>query len=365
MERQYVLRGIDHFSKEKSEEFWRRKQNHQLSLLIIGISTTRACNYRCNYCYSARSRAAGQKLTLEEQKEIIDQAAELGAKTVLICGDGEPSLDRDLVGIVEHSHKRELYCVIVTNANALGNDKVAQAVYGMSAGEFTAFLWEHGTSLMIKMDSLEENKYEEIVGVLGSYPQFRKACDNVFEAGFGQTAVQAHGRLVTRVTFVTVVAKLNFFEPSLLREFAHQHNAQYICKFPSFLGNAKSNSKLFFPPWEEATVWLRENYVRKMSDKPETFTTDGIHCGAWHYGAVVGDSGDIRLCYSATCPDNYVIGNIREKPLAKLLRKREEMFKELLMRGQSCYIKGVQYQSAADITPDKQRMIKQYFGHIL
>jgi len=365
MQRQYLLRGLDHFSNEEIEQLWRKRQDHQLFLLIIGISTTRACTYRCNYCYSVGSRATGRKLRLEEQRGVIDQAVELGAKTVLICGDGEPTLDKDLVGIIEHAHRQGLYSVIVTNANTLGNDKVAQAVHGMSARDFAIFLWEHGASLMVKMESLEEDKYEEIVGVKCSYSQFRKACDNIFEAGFDRATVQANGQLLTRMAFVTVVSKLNFFEPCPLRKFAHQHNAQYICKFPSLLGGAELNKKLFFPPWEETTIWLRENYIRKMSDKPETFTTDGIHCGAWHYGVVVGDSGDIRLCYSATCPDKYVIGNIREKPLTELLCKREKTFKELLVRGHSCYIKEIQYQSAADVSSDKQQMVKQYFSHIL
>jgi MoaA/NifB/PqqE/SkfB family radical SAM enzyme len=280
---------------------------------------------------------------LDEQKNIIDQASEMDAKSVLICGDGEPTLDKDLLGIVEHASSKGMYSVIVTNGNIFGNDELSMKVYGISSDELVDFFHRNKASFIFKLESLDEELYENIVGVKGSFKQLMEGLDKIYKKGFCETTDFDDGTKLTRISFSAVISKQNFHQVPKLKEYAHQHNAQFICKFPSFIGQAEMNKEQFFIPTEDATLWLRENYVRVYSEKPETLTTDSLHCGAWSYGAVVGESGDIRLCYSATCPSQNSVGNIREESLKKLLEKREKIFARLLTKGEPCHIKRSQY----------------------
>lgn len=343
MEKRFVLRGLDSFLPEENEEIWDARQAGNLRINIIGLSTTDDCNYKCLYCYGSVYQGSGKKLNLEEQSEIIDQAAELGAKSVLICGNGEPTVDRDLVGIVKKAAEKGMYSVVVTNANAFGNDRVANKVHGMSARELTGKLYELGGSLIVKMETLDRDLYEKIVNIEGSFEKFENALNNIYECGFNQLEMRGDDLPMTRLAFSCVVSKLNFLEIPGLKEYSTSHNAQFIAKFPSFIGRAEDNQGLFFAPNEEGTLWLRENYVRRFSEKPETLTTDELHCGVWSYGAVTGPDGEMRLCYSADVPDDAPIGNVRDSSLADLLMKREETFIELLLRGESCHIKREQY----------------------
>lgn len=342
LNKEYRLYGIDHFTDEENEQFWENRENGKVSLHIIGISTTSACNYRCNYCYGDHIDDK-QKMTIDEYKSLIDQAYELNAKSVLICGDGEPTVDRDLVEIVRHAHTKGMYSVIVTNGNVFGNDSLAQNIYHMSSDELVDAFYENGASFVLKLETLDEQLYETTVGVKGSFRQFMDGFDKLYKRGFMSTTKYGDGTKLTRVSLTGVISKANFNEVPMLKSFAHSHDAQFICKFPSFVGNAAANKELFFSPTESSTLWLRENYIRMYSEKPETLTTDTIHCGAWSYGVVVGVTGDIRLCYTATCPSGRSVGNIRDESLHDLLKKREGIYAKLLTRGEPCHIKRKQY----------------------
>jgi len=349
MKKTYCVQGIDHFTKKDNEVFWSKKERGELALQIIGLSCTSACNYCCNYCYGQAYNRKGQKLTLEEQISILDQAKEIGAKSVIICGDGEPTIDKDLIGIVEHCKKLGMPCVIVSNGNIFGNDKLAKKIFGIDSTELVHSFYRNGASFVLKLDSLIPQIYEQIVGVKGSFAQFKEGCEKAFEMGFNKIHKNEDGYLVTRIAFTTVVSKLNFVELPELRRFAHSHSCQYICKFPSFVGNAIKNRPLFFPPTEETTIWLRENYLTTVSEKPETVTTDHIHCGVWHYGMVIGETGDVRLCYTAPCSEKMRVGNIRDSSLRGLLQKRLELFEDMLNRGESCHIKRQMYQKPKSV----------------
>jgi MoaA/NifB/PqqE/SkfB family radical SAM enzyme len=343
----FCVQGIDHFSRAENEGFWKKKASGKISLQIIGLSTTSACNYKCNYCYGTAYKREGKKLSLEEQKSILDQAKEIGATSAVICGDGEPTVDKDLVGIIRHCKELGMFSAVVSNGNIFGNNELSQKIYGMNSDELVNEFYENDASLVLKMDSMVPEVYENIVGVKGSHANFKKGLDMIFEKGFNKTYKNSDGFPVTRIAFTAVASKQNFLELAKMRRYANENNCQFICKLPSFVGSAVDNKNLFFSPSEETTIWLRENYLPTISEKPETVTTDELHCGVWHYGAVVGETGDIRLCYTAPCPPKMRVGNVREKSLKELLKIRAKVFGNKLNRGESCHIKRKMYQAKA------------------
>ncbi len=207
-------------------------------------------------------------------------------------------MTKDLCGIIEHASSKGMYSVVVSNGNIFGNEKLANTVFNKSCDELVDFFYNHQASFIFKLETLDEQLYEKIVGVKGSFRQFMNGMDRVFRKGFTEIKEYGDGTRLTRIAFSGVISKQNFHEVPELKEFANKNHAQFICKFPSFIGNTQLNKELFFIPTEDSTLWLRENYIRMYSEKPETLTTDYLHCGAWSYGVVVGETGDIRLCYT-------------------------------------------------------------------
>src|SRR3989338_1705293 len=194
-DKEFVVRGLDDFSQYELDEFWDKKksfrqgQTDNVPILVLGLSTKDACNYTCIFCYGPefRGKKGGTPLTLDEQKRLIDEGTEMGARTVIYCCNGEPTIDEHLVEMVSHTHKNGLISVVVTNGFVIGNDEQAQRFHGMNAREFAHFLGESDSSLLTHIESLNPDLYEKITNVAGSYDIVMQAIANIQEAGFTKT----------------------------------------------------------------------------------------------------------------------------------------------------------------------------------
>ncbi len=269
----------------------------------------------------------------------------MGAITIVICGDGEPTIDPFLLPIIQFSSGLGMNNILVSNELIFGDDILCEDIHGYKATEMISLLKTHRTSLILKLESLDSETYEKVVGKKGAFQKFKKAIYNLHEMDFSNNANLPNGAILTSMAFSSVIGKLNIHEIFELRRFAHEFGAQFIAKFPSFVGNAIRNRGLFFNPYEETTRWLRVNFIRRFSDKPETLTADDIHCGVWHYGCVIGEEGELRLCYTSECSTELAHLNVRKIPLKRILEERENLFKNMLERGESCHIKRRIYES--------------------
>lgn len=352
----HSLQGLDNFTETDNTIFWQKmetmkNQQQDVVLRFLGLSTTDACNYNCIYCYGTEAANRNSKqppLSLEEQTSLIDQGIELGVRTVIICGNGEPTIDKDLLGIVKHAANKGLYSIILTNGNTLGNDAMAQRIYKMSSRDVATFLHDNNVSLIIKTESITEDMYNGIVQARGKENHFRSfmsAIDNVIQLGFTDPthAEPVHdGTKPTRLCISSVICKKNFFKINNIKDWAHGIGAQFVCKLPTLSGNSKDNLDEFFET-NSTTHWLKENYGTEYSEKPETLSTDIHHCGAFHFGVVIGNTGDIRHCYPMAAKEDEAVGNIRQKPLKDLLLDRSQKFGSQLAFGAKCHVKKNEY----------------------
>jgi len=314
------LQGLDHFEKEFLDDYWHGydPKNGEPRILGVSISTSNICNYRCIYCYAGTQKPNKNELNLKEQQNILTQAAGLGAKTVIICGDGEPSMDKNLLGIVSHAGKLDMYSIVVTNGAIFGDDALCQKVHGMDGKAALEALYDSGASLIVKFESLEEDTYNHIVGVPGAYKKFRLSVERIQETGFNKS-IEYNNGLLTRVAFSAVIMKNNIDQLELMRDFADQTNAQFICKLPTLVGRALENTENMFEVSKYEDI---RKDLFGYTAKRETLMVDTPRCMAWHYGPCIGVSGEIRECYTSSCPPNQRIGNIRETPLRDLVRKK-------------------------------------------
>ncbi|KKQ71602.1 MAG: radical SAM domain heme biosynthesis protein [Candidatus Peregrinibacteria bacterium GW2011_GWC2_39_14] len=107
------------------------------------IVSNYSCNNRCNFCYTEAQGFPSEKLSLENQKGIIDSMTELGAKKCTLIG-GEPTLHPNIVDVIEYGSQHGLKMKVVTNGRKYANEDFLQRMIdaGMS---FTA-ISVHGSS---------------------------------------------------------------------------------------------------------------------------------------------------------------------------------------------------------------------------
>ena len=257
----FPMKGIDNLPL--AEVIGPALDKNSPRVACIGIGVRAVCNYDCVYCYAGHSDKRGD-LSVEEYLGVIEQAAELGVKTIIMTGAGgksEPGLFKGLLPILEAASIRGISTAIFTNGTQFGDDKIA-AIHGLNAKEMAARARELKLSVFLSCESLQPERYAAIVK--RPFKAFEIGMANLIDAGFTNKPGEE-----TSVTISSVIMRSNFEELPTLREFAHGNGWQYICKFPTLAGSALDHPDLFFSPKEASE---RHQIVAALRDKPETLT---------------------------------------------------------------------------------------------
>jgi radical SAM protein with 4Fe4S-binding SPASM domain len=150
-------------------------KNHTFLLSRLDLELTERCNNDCIHCCinlpenddAARQRELGR----DEVKEILTEAASLGALSVRFTG-GEPLLREDFADLYLFARRQGLKVLLFTNARLITKElvrlfaqippleKVEVSVYG-----------------------LKPQSYEAVSRVPGSFAEFRRGVDLLLEAG--------------------------------------------------------------------------------------------------------------------------------------------------------------------------------------
>ncbi|GDY33954.1 radical SAM/SPASM domain-containing protein [Gandjariella thermophila] len=82
---------------------------------FLWLELTGTCQLACSHCYADSSPAGTHgSMAAEDWRRVIDQAAEMGVRTVQFIG-GEPTLHPDLSALVRHALSRALAVEVFTN----------------------------------------------------------------------------------------------------------------------------------------------------------------------------------------------------------------------------------------------------------
>jgi MoaA/NifB/PqqE/SkfB family radical SAM enzyme len=196
-----ILKGYMYGAQEAREA---RNSNR---LLAIRLETNKSCNLRCRYCYAQSGEDSAKITDLSNLKRIISEAKELGIRSVVVIGGGEPTL---------HPNFRDLIAYI----DFLGVIPVVFSNTVLITEELAGFLHEHNASVMGKLDSLKPEVQDYLAGREGASEKIRKGLENLINAGFSKPA--GLGELRLGVSFVS--NKMNLREIEEIWHFCRQNN---------------------------------------------------------------------------------------------------------------------------------------------
>ncbi|GIK51422.1 MAG: hypothetical protein BroJett014_03950 [Planctomycetota bacterium] len=86
----------------------------------VNIHVIGSCNYDCHFCY-ARFVTSQVALPLPEGEAVLSLLAQAGVKKITFAG-GEPTLHRDLLGLLRHARKVGMVTALVTNASLIDEE---------------------------------------------------------------------------------------------------------------------------------------------------------------------------------------------------------------------------------------------------
>ncbi|MGB9928570.1 MAG: radical SAM/SPASM domain-containing protein [Methanosarcina sp.] len=196
-----MLRGYMYGSEEA---YTARNSN---KLLAIRLETNKACNLRCRYCYAQSEEDLVKRADFEVLKRIILEAKELGIKSVVVIGGGEPILYPNFRDLISYIDSLGIIPVVFSNTILMTED-------------LAEFLHRHNASVMGKLDSLKPELQDYLAGRKGVFKEIQQGFNNLLNAGFSEPSEP--GKLRLGVSFVS--NKMNLAEIEEIWHFCRRNN---------------------------------------------------------------------------------------------------------------------------------------------
>ena len=151
----------------------------ELGLLFLEI--TDQCNEQCIHCYASSSPACSDFLSLDEIKQILEQARSLGTPFVQLTG-GDPLIHRNLVEVVAYAHGLDFEGIEIYTNGLLLNEKLLEQ------------LLPYQPKLAFSLYSPDEAVHDGITQVKGSWKKtvaaMHRAQDMAFQIRIGMAVMQ-------------------------------------------------------------------------------------------------------------------------------------------------------------------------------
>ncbi|MFZ3207339.1 MAG: radical SAM protein [Geobacteraceae bacterium] len=150
--------------------------NRDNRLLTLDFELGDVCPLKCIYCYrSYDSRdndvpAPRKKplMDLTEWRRVVDEAKQLGVKSIKLIGGGEITEEKEFISCLEYIAERDITVVLFTAGTVLGDDELCRSIHGIGSMELATWLHDKiGASVFVKMDSLDQELQDSIAGSSG------------------------------------------------------------------------------------------------------------------------------------------------------------------------------------------------------
>lgn len=260
------------------------------------------CNYRCLKCFNLTNDhpiTSGQPISIEDILGAIDDAQALGGKVVVIAGEGEPTLHKDIRLMVSRVDELGMIPIIYSNASAL-------------SPAMAEFYRSKNACLVIALDSLDPEVYGLLMGikrdglslVLRNLGNLRRL--------YTETAEERDGLRILRLALNMTVCSRNKTEAAQIKAFAGE-DMYFVCNPLAREGNAEGNWSALID--NEQDFAEQQRIAREFSESggPLTLGRGGM-CGYSINGIGIGPYGDYMTC-AYTWKTNGLLGTIRERSL--------------------------------------------------
>jgi radical SAM protein with 4Fe4S-binding SPASM domain len=268
-------------------------------LLSLELEFTKKCNLRCVYCYASAGDAMNGELTLHEVIGIIEQARQLGARTIVLLGGGEPLLFPHVKEVIRHIHSVGLSQAVFTNGMLLTK-------------ELCRFLSDHRVKVAIKHNSFLPVVQDALAGMAGAHRMIGRGLRLLMEAGYPDED--------RPLCIQSVICRQNKDEIEAMWIWARERGITPYFEMLTNQGRARQHPDLLLPPREIQSVFQRlseidrERFDTRWTPKPPIA---GFTCRRHLYSCLVNSQGFVQPCTGV----DLVVGSVREAPLATILRE--------------------------------------------
>ncbi len=305
-------------------------------LMMLDVDFGRACSLRCPTCFRRRNAVDDDDrhdLDYEQLMKVVEEAVDLGLKTVKICGAGEPLENPQLLRFARDLTARGVGLAIFTKGHILGDDALVARVYGKEgisdARSLCAELFKLKTSFLVGFQSADCKTQDILVGGVNGHALRRnRALELLAEAGFNKTSPSRLAMCTNPLT------KDNYDGVYDIYAFARKRNILPVVAVLMVSGRQidddflaqydvsnREKEELFAGIYEYNLV--HGYHTEKMLSEEGISCMPGIHpCNQIAAGLYMTCNGNVIRCPgdSGTTP----LGNVREEGIAEIWARSKD-----------------------------------------
>ena len=144
----------------------------------ISIEILQRCPNRCIYCSSHSNPQATHLIPFEIIKNVIDDAKNLGCKTVCLSG-GEPFLHPQILDIISYIAKQQLICYVYTSGIYMKDE-----VYSSLPNEYIEAIRGMVDKVIFNVEADSSTLYDQIMGTdVGGFDMMKKSINDCVSSG--------------------------------------------------------------------------------------------------------------------------------------------------------------------------------------
>jgi MoaA/NifB/PqqE/SkfB family radical SAM enzyme len=285
----------------------------------IEVDLTEMCNHGCSFCYSAWYREFDRSsLDTEVLKKRLEEARDMGTKSISFTGGGEPMLHRDFMEILQYSSDLGLENGLMTNGSAITDKNI---------------------------DGLKRNLRWVRVSMAGGNREAYRLVQGKdhFDRVLGNVKTLSDK---TKPEVVKVGVRMLVLEENLasVEDFAKQLKETGLDYFQVAPDEFTTDSGVFWKSDKTREIFDRARRIldpikllgpgytidqQRLIDHPQA-------CYAHFFQAAISGNGDFMFCKNSRGKPEYVLGNINTQTLAEIWDSEKVKGLEGFIRPNNC-----------------------------
>jgi MoaA/NifB/PqqE/SkfB family radical SAM enzyme len=325
-------------------------KGERIAPITIDCALTRACSYRCVYCYGKLQANEEKKITKDVIFRLLDDAAEIGVKAISFVSDGESTCSPHLYDAVLRGKSNGLDMALGTNGYLLKRDRLEEILpaltylrFNISGGEPSMYSVIHGCPV---------KAYHRVVNVIRKCVQIKR--DNKLEVTIGLQMVLLP-EFRDQVVPLTMLGKDLGVDYLVIKHCSDDENGN--------LGVNYKEYKRLIDTLKAAENYSTENYLvkAKWSKILSGGKRDYSRCYGPPFIVQFSGSGLVAPCgmlFNDKYKEKFHIGNIADKSFKEIWKS--EKYWEVMN-----YIASDKFNAQTDCgTLCLQHKVNEYLWHI-
>lgn len=287
-------------------------QGQQICPIYLEIAPSGGCNHRCIFCAVDYLGYKAKNLDLNALKRAVRQAADLGVKSIMYAGEGEPLLNQDIGEIVKYTKSCCIDVAITTNGVLL-KKYISQKIL------------KYLSWIRISLNAGTSRAYAKIHRA--KEDDFYKVIENLQEA----VKIKRQDKLTVAIGVQLLLIPDNVKEVVRLARILKKIGVDYLTVKPYSqhpLSSARMNSAFRY---EHSTLLkklrLLEDGRFKIVFRSQTMRRLGIRkdykrCLGTPFWAYIDAQGEMYACSAFLGKKEFSFGNINKKSFNDIIKSK-------------------------------------------